>query len=108
MPRDARACWSPNGRSIAHERAYSRTDGSGQSYLQRQKVVRPIPGSDENVLMEELVRGTPAEDRWLCRWIDDDHLALQSNEGPRIYNITTRTAYEMPRDGRLLYARVAN
>lgn len=106
MPRDAQACWSPNGRSIAHERAYFRTDGSGQSYLQRQKVVRPIPGSDENVLLEELVRGTPAEDRWLCRWIDDGHLALQSNEGPLIYNVDTKTAYEMPRDGRLLYARV--
>jgi Tol biopolymer transport system component len=108
MPRDAQACWSPNGRSLAHERAYPRTDGSGQSYLQRQKVVRPIPGSDEDVLMEELVRGTPDEDRWLCRWIDDDHLALQSNEGPLIYNVGTKTAYEMPRDGRLLYARVAN
>lgn len=108
MPRDAQACWSPNGRTIAHERAYPRTDGSGQSYLQRQKVVRPITGSDETVLLEELVRGAPAADRGFCRWIDDSHLALQSNEGPRIYNIRTKTPYELPRDGRLLYAWVAN
>ena len=108
MPTDARACWSPDGTSIAHERAYQRTDGSGQAYVQRQKIVRPVPGSDENVLLEELVRGTPAEDRWLCRWIDDRHLALQSNGGPRIYNVETRTAYELPRAGRLLYARVVN
>ena len=108
MPRDAQACWSPDGNAIAHERAYARTDGSGQGYIQRQKVVRPIPGAGENVLLDELVRGTPAADRWLCRWIDDAHLALQSNDGPRIYNVETNTAYEVPPDGRLLYARVAN
>ncbi len=108
MPTDARACWSPSGTAIAHERAYQRTDGGGQAYIQRQKVVRAVPGSDENVVLEELVRGTPAEDRWLCRWIDDRHLALRSSDGPRIYNIETRIAYDLPRDGRLLYARVAN
>ena len=77
----------------------------GQSYAQKQKIVRSVPGTAETVVLEELIRDLAAA-RSSCLWVDDQHLALQSAEGVKIFNVVTAVGYELPTAATLLYARV--
>ena len=73
--------------------------------MQKQKVITPVPGEDENVVLEELIRGVmpPGEG---CAWVDDQHIVLVSADGPKIFNVDTRVAYDLPDNVQLLFARV--
>ncbi|MCH8255118.1 MAG: hypothetical protein IID06_07195 [Gemmatimonadetes bacterium] len=76
--------------------------------MQKQKVIVRVPGNDEDVVVEELIRGTVPDERGSCSWVDDRHIALVLADGPRILNVNTKVAYRMPSDARLLYVRVEN
>ena len=67
-----------------------------------------MPGNDEDVVVDELIRGTVPDERTPCSWIDDLHIALVLADGPSILNVNTKVAYRMPSAARLLYARVEN
>ena len=107
VPKDNNPCWSPDGTRISIDRMYSRRGEAGD-YVQKQKVIMRVPGDDEDVVGEELIRGTVPDERAQCSWIDDRHIALVSADGPSILNVNTKVAYRMPSDARLLYARVEN
>jgi dipeptidyl aminopeptidase/acylaminoacyl peptidase len=107
VPKDNNPCWSPDGTRLSLDRSYARSGEAGD-YVQQQKVVTRVPGNDENVVAEELVRGAASEGRDDCSWVDDEHLALMSTDGPKIVNVDTKVAYRMPSNVKLLYARVAN
>ncbi len=106
-PKDTNPCWSPDGTRISIDRTYSRRGEAGD-YVQKQKVIMRVPGNDEDVVVEELIRGTVPDERDSCSWIDNRHIALVSADGPRILNVNTKVAYRMPSAARLLYARVEN
>ncbi len=106
VPDDHNPCWSPDGTRLSLDRSYARRGASGE-YVQQQKVITPVPGEDENVVLEELISGTmPASDG--CAWIDDQHIALVSADGPKILNVDTKVAYNMPDNVQLLFAKVEN
>ncbi len=107
VPQDNNPCWSPDGTRISIDRTYSRRGEAGD-YVQKQKVIMQVPGNDEDVVEEELIRGTVPGERDSCSWVDDRHIALVLADGPRILNVNTKVAYRMPSDTRLLYARVEN
>ncbi|MDH5551574.1 MAG: hypothetical protein OEZ42_16955, partial [Gemmatimonadota bacterium] len=52
VPNDFNACWSPDGRRIAHDRTYARSSGQ-QAYATRQVVVRQ--GAGERVVLDEVI-----------------------------------------------------
>ena len=107
VPTDNNPCWSPDGTRISIDRTYSRTGEAGD-YVQKQKVIVRVPGNDEDVVVEELIRGTVPDERASCSWVDNLHIALVLADGPRILNVNTKVAYRMPSAARLLYARVEN
>jgi Tol biopolymer transport system component len=107
VPQDNNPCWSPDGTRISIDRTYSRRGETGD-YVQKQKVIMRVPGNDEDVVVEELIRGAVPDERDSCSWIDNRHIALVSADGPRILNVNTKVAYRMPSTARLLYARVEN
>ncbi len=106
VPDDHNPCWSPDGTRLSLDRSYARRGESGE-YVQKQKVITPVPGEDENVVLEELIRGAiPASEG--CAWVDDQHIAIVSADGPKILNVDTRAAYSMPDNVQLLFAKVGN
>jgi Tol biopolymer transport system component len=107
VPTDENPCWSPDGTRLSLDRSYARRGEAGD-YVQQQKIVTRVPGNDESVVDEELIRGAVPEGRDVCSWVDGEHLALTSTDGPRIFNVDTKVAYRMPSNVKLLYARVAN
>jgi Tol biopolymer transport system component len=107
VPKDNNPCWSPDGTRLSLDRSYARRGEAGD-YVQQQKVVTRVPGNDESVVDEELIRGAAPERRAECSWVDNQHLALTSADGPKIFNVDTKVAYRMPNNVKLLYARVAN
>ncbi len=107
VPKDNNPCWSPDGTRISIDRTYSRSGEVGD-YLQKQKVIMLVPGNDEDVVVDELIRGTVPDERTPCSWIDNLHIALVLADGPSILNVNTKVAYKMPSAARLLYARVEN
>ena len=107
VPSDDSPCWSPDGTRLALDRSYNRRGEDGD-YVQRQKVVTAVSGNDENVVSEELIRGTAPGGRSTCAWVDERHIALDSTDGPRIFNVDSKAAYRLPGNAKLLYARVEN
>ena len=107
VPKDNNPCWSPDGTRISIDRTYSRRGEAGD-YVQKQKVIMRVPGNDEDVVVEELIRGSVSDERAACSWVDNLHIALVLADGPRILNVNTKVAYRMPSDARLLYVRVEN
>ncbi len=106
VPDDHNPCWSPDGTRLSLDRSYARRGESGE-YVQKQKVITLVPGEDENVVLEELISGAiPASEG--CAWVDDQHIALVSADGPRIFNVDTKVAYSMPDNVQLLFAKVEN
>ncbi len=106
VPDDHNPCWSPDGTRLSLDRSYARRGESGE-YVQKQKVITPVPGEDENVVLDELIRGRiPASEG--CAWVDDQHIALVSADGPRIFNVDTKVAYSLPDNVQLLFAKVEN
>ena len=106
VPDDHNPCWSPDGTRLSLDRSYARRGESG-SYVQKQKVITPVPGEDENVVLEELIRGAvPASEG--CAWVDDSHIALVSTDGAKIFNVDTKVAYSLPDNVQLLFAKVEN
>ncbi len=104
VPDDHNPCWSPDGTRLSLDRSYARRSESGD-YVQKQKVITSVPGEDENVVLEELIRGAvPASEG--CAWVDDSHIALVSADGPKIFNVDTKVAYSMPDNVQLLFAKV--
>lgn len=107
VPQDNNPCWSPDGTRISIDRTYSRRGEAGD-YVQKQKVIMRVPGNDEDVVVEELIRGAVPGERDSCSWVDNRHIALVLADGPRIINVNTKVAYRMPSAARLLYVRVEN
>ena len=106
VPDDHNPCWSPDGTRLSLDRSYARRGESGE-YVQKQKVITPVPGEDENVVLEELIRGAiPTSEG--CAWVDDQHIALVSADGSKILNVDTKVAYSLPDNVRLLFAKVEN
>jgi hypothetical protein len=107
VPSDFNACWSSNGRTIAHERAFARSTGV-QDYVSRQVVVRN--GENEKVVFDEIVdrplHAFTANRPPRCQWIGDRYLLIWSNKGNRIIDAEDDTTYEAAEDHRLLGATV--
>ncbi len=106
VPDDHNPCWSPDGTRLSLDRSYTRRGELGE-YVQKQKVITPVPGEDEHVVLEELIRGAipPSEG---CTWVDDQHVVLASVDGPKIFNVDTKEAYDVPDNVRLLFAVMEN
>jgi hypothetical protein len=108
VPSDFGACWSPDGRRIAHERSYARV-GQGLTYTTRHVVVRS--GADEKVVFEELIGDAPAgaseeADLAPCQWMGTRHLLISTRRGQRLIGVDDGTVQELPADQRVLAAAV--
>jgi hypothetical protein len=107
VPSDFGACWSGDGRRLAHERLYSRSTGTRQ-YSTRQVVVRD--GETEHVIFDELVNLPPATIRAQggpgCRWLGDRYVLVPSRTGYRVIDADDGEAYTAASDWHVLGATV--
>jgi Tol biopolymer transport system component len=107
VPNDFGACWSPDGRRIAHQRTYARSTGT-QAYTTRQVVVRS--GKQETVAFEEIISEPPAQVAAnagaRCQWMGPRHLLLDSRNGQRVVDVDDGETLEVPVDRRVLAVRV--
>ncbi len=107
VPSDFGACWSPDGRRIAHERTYAR-NSAVQTYTTRQVVVRD--GADETVVLDEVIG--EALDQVLaaglspCRWVGPRHLLVATRGGQRVIGVDDGQTYEVSPDRHVLAVRV--
>ncbi len=97
VPSDFAACWSPDSRRIAHERAYARSTGV-QAYVSRQVVVRD--GDNEKVVFDEILDVAPtdlATNRpGRCQWIGDRYLLVSARNGSVIVDTQDNETYTAP------------
>jgi len=107
VPSDFNPCWAPNGRTIAHERAFARSTGD-QDYVSRQIVVRH--GENEKVVFDEIVdrplHDFTANRPLRCRWIGKRYLLIWSNKGDRIIDAEDDAIYQADERIRILGATV--
>jgi hypothetical protein len=107
VPNDFNACWSPDGRRIAHDRTYARSTGA-QAYTTRQVVVRR--GTTERVVLDEVI----AEPQAVvvaavtdpCRWVGPRHLLVSTRDGQRVVDVDDGEAHAIPADRPTLAVRV--
>jgi dipeptidyl aminopeptidase/acylaminoacyl peptidase len=107
VPNDFNACWSPDGRRIAHDRTYARSTGA-QAYTTREVVVRR--GTGERVVLDEVI-GEPqsavvAATTVRCRWVGPRHLLVSTRDGQRVLDVDDGETHAIPADRVALAVKV--
>jgi len=107
VPSDVAACWSPDGRRVAHERLYARSSGA-QAYTTRQVVVRA--GDTESVVFEEIVGQSKPEvlgnPLGHCRWVGTRHLLIDSRTDQHIVDVDDSETLDVASKRRVLTVKV--
>ena len=96
VPNDFNACWSPDGRRIAHDRTYARSSGQ-QTYATRQVVVRQ--GTGERVVLDEVIgesQSAVVAGTARCRWVGPRHLLVSTRDGQRVVDVDDGEVYAVP------------